>query len=1691
MLQNISPNSLQKQSGVFNRGSFQRIILLFQAAMLRIILALVVCGVEVAYGQGTPSVTSVSPNFGPVGTSVTISGTGFGADQGSSTLTICNTQVTPSSWSDTSIVASIPTPYDDTGVCYAVVSVDGTGASDATSASRFDVSPPSISGPSGYGMPGDMIAIQGSNFGADQGTVTFNGVAATILNWMGDSIIVYVPDGATTGNMVVTTSHGVASNAVQFIIIHPTNFFLTSATSATPGLLQLRTWGFPWPAVVSYSSSDLVNQPAGDYLIQAFDTATGSPNSSGTWQAILPAGVTIFMEQTAGSTGTLFPKVKLLLNGPSGTPICEAISSSALTTTLTGYDLRCTPSADLTITAADRYYLWVGVNSTVIPSDSTQFQLTIGAGLGRGWGLARVFVPLRAHIPNITGTDSQSYTAGSSFTITGTDFGTTAGTVTLNGEAAVVSSWSDTSITALVPNDACGSFSNISVINANNVQSNPWPISVIAAINGLTPAAAPVGSSIVISGSGFGPAAGTVFFADGTTMGTVSSWTDTSITATVPSGTVTGDINVQPADFGAFWSNPVTFTVIPLVSLTLTPESPSIALDSTSQLRLRATGTYSDGSTQDLTANVIWTTSNPSVATPLSVPGFPGLVGLIAQGTTTISASTNGVSGSTLVTVTPPAPPLVPNIMSVSPPSGVPGTQVTIAGTNFGTTQGTGSVWIGSMPGSVVSWSDTQVVASTATNAVSGNIRTFQSGSWSNSVFFEIAGPTILSVAPLSGLPGTSVTITGSGFRATQGNGQLLLGTSAGVVSTWSDTQIVATVAAGSTTGEAQVLQNGVLSNEVDFAVNTPNISHVTPISGAAGTAVTVNGSGFGDSQGSGVVWIGNVPGVVSTWSNIKIVANVDANALSGVVRVQQNGFWSNTITFTVPGSTNVKINPAVVSMLIGETRSLQALDVNSQPVAGLTWTSSDTSVATLSTDDPPILTAVAAGHVSISAGSASTDLTVYPGAALPLGTVRWSVSGDSSVFRGFLPAVPSDSGVDIFFSQQSGNVLALKADGSVLWSANPLSDHPTYSIKLIPDFQGGLIASLTPPQPAGPTPIQLIKRLDAATGQNVMSYSVPTLNGSPVLVHPDGTIFTQQIAPDFSASSIIGIDPVTGTQKFSIPLDQTVDGSTDCHGQTAGHSVPIFPLGQIIAGDGYAYYAYAYNLNPPELNVTVVCTNSDTVTTVHKETHYKVLRVGTDGTFSKIAVRDWQLDQVITCHLRNCTTASTGSIPGQCNIAFFPGVPFPCLDGQLITNADQGIMLLWQGGQASQQAASISSSGSLSIAPVGFSEPIIPMLQREDGTFYGMSEFSLALVNFDQSGTVKWSSPFYEPMTAIAGGGVAARARAFGRSGMATFDQDGNVVGQDEMFSSVVSWSGNQYGNGDGFSSLVSWALPPLDMALSYWPSVDGNASRTHQPPTLLMTHAYPTPQDSTGISPDEIKAQTRRAVPLNPSSDTPVTHTFLMGEALSTSNFVKAAELTSQALAYIGHALLEDVQLIDGTHFIAPIGLWMGTHAPGPNGQLVNVRLRIAPDPNPPPQLSFLSFQEYSDDFVKGVDIPQGPMQPRTNVIFIGSCGSFSISFQYWFNTNSATKKRALIVPTDLRDPGTGQFLEVPGGVARYAWTLIAQDLAKGKTVGQAVQAANQTIHVPGLFDIIVPADFQWIVVGDANLKLRPTSQ
>ncbi len=495
--------------------------------------------------------------------------------------------------------------------------------------------------------------------------------------------------------------------------------------------------------------------------------------------------------------------------------------------------------------------------------------------------------------PQISSVSLSTARAGDQIVITGSGFGSPQGNgnVWLGSTYGAVVSWSDAQVVATV---ASGSKTGVAQVLQGGVWSNAVDFTVITPnISSVSPATAVAGRQITISGTGFGASQGSGNVWLGSTYGVLVSWSDTQIVANVASGSKSGVAQVLQ---GGVWSNTVNLTVS---TPNITSVTPTTAIAGT-QIMITGTGF---GASQG--SGNVWLGSTYGVAVSWS---DTQVVANVALGSKSGVAQVlqGGVWSNTVnLTVS------TPNITSATPTTAVAGTQVTITGTGFGASQGSGNVWLGSTYGVLVSWSDTQIVATAASGSNSGVAQVLQGGVWSNSVNLTVgSGPNITSLSTASAAIGAPVKISGTGFGATRGSGSVLLGSINGLVVSWSDTQIVAVVDLNSTSGTVQVLQGGVSSNVFYFTVNTPTVASITPTSGGAGTQVTISGSGFGTTQGSGRVLLGSTNGLVVSWSDSSVVANVATGSTSGTAQVFQSGVWSNALNFSVGAPTVTSVAP-------------------------------------------------------------------------------------------------------------------------------------------------------------------------------------------------------------------------------------------------------------------------------------------------------------------------------------------------------------------------------------------------------------------------------------------------------------------------------------------------------------------------------------------------------------------------------------------------------------------------------------------------------------------------------------------------------------------------------------------------------------------------------------------------------------
>ena len=283
----------------------------------------------------------------------------------------------------------------------------------------------------------------------------------------------------------------------------------------------------------------------------------------------------------------------------------------------------------------------------------------------------------------------------------------------------------------------------------------------------------------------------------------------------------------------------------------------------------------------------------------------------------------------------------------------------------------------------------------------------------------------------------------------------------------------------------------------------------------------------------------------------------------------------------------------------------------------------------------------------------------------------------------------------------------------------------------------------------------------------------------------------------------MVGIDPTTGTQKFSVLLDDqqpyyqlgppggwTCSTGTFFSGDSAASSI-------IVAGDGYAYVGYGYS----EYNIN--CTTGDSFIS-----HVMLLRIGSDGSYSKIKFQD-------------VIAPLPDGIPPQADVVSL----------SMISNADTGVLVAWsagwigenysvrpQFGMAITAGTSVTNLNAPQV-PGQCMNALAPVLQAQDGSFVGTVQAGPScenqMVAFDASGNVRWTVPNEQPLYATPDGGVIGESGIF-------YDRSGNA--RNQLTPAVQSWLTESYVSAGG--AIADVQLPQIPWASSYQAITGGNPS-------------------------------------------------------------------------------------------------------------------------------------------------------------------------------------------------------------------------------------------------------------------------
>lgn len=123
-----------------------------------------------------------------------------------------------------------------------------------------------------------------------------------------------------------------------------------------------------------------------------FQLLTDGPNATITFSVWL---------KKSSTSGVMYPRVKLFLNSSGGTLLGSVTGATALTPTLTQYTFNVNTTSQITMSATDRFYLWIGVNVTTAPTRNTDAVLNVEGTLN-GNHDSYVTIPLPNTPPTVS-----------------------------------------------------------------------------------------------------------------------------------------------------------------------------------------------------------------------------------------------------------------------------------------------------------------------------------------------------------------------------------------------------------------------------------------------------------------------------------------------------------------------------------------------------------------------------------------------------------------------------------------------------------------------------------------------------------------------------------------------------------------------------------------------------------------------------------------------------------------------------------------------------------------------------------------------------------------------------------------------------------------------------------------------------------------------------------------------------------------------------------------------------------------------------------------------------------------------------------------------------------------------------------------------------------------------------------------
>jgi|GEM_PF-1810628 len=426
------------------------------------------------------------------------------------------------------------------------------------------------------------------------------------------------------------------------------------------------------------------------------------------------------------------------------------------------------------------------------------------------------------------------------------------------------------------------------------------------------------GSNVEIFGDGFATRLQDHIVTFNGVVAPLVALTENSVTARVPAGATSGQIQVKTASGK---SNGLFFTVLAGVNGTYRPPTSAPTLASLSP------GAAKIGDTVTVTGTGFNTTlANGNV---IFLGGRMVARALTATSTSLTFQVPVGVTSGPLQILSGAQPSNaldlavgVPVVVGSSVPSAIPGSTFTLVGMNFSAIPADNTVTFGSVAGLVTAATPTTLTVTLPPSTVSGPATVRTSGGTSLPFPFGVlstasgtlglqGAPVVTAMSPSRGPVGMGVTIAGTGFSAWLPGNRVWFGAIPATVLESSATSLFAVVPVGASTGPVTVVTAGGSTSAGTFTVRgpavgsarvgaPPAVTTLDPPRAPVGGVVRIAGSGFDPDPGANRVSFNGVQATPDDGTSSELWVTVPAGALTGPLTVTHSAGSSGGMRFEV-----------------------------------------------------------------------------------------------------------------------------------------------------------------------------------------------------------------------------------------------------------------------------------------------------------------------------------------------------------------------------------------------------------------------------------------------------------------------------------------------------------------------------------------------------------------------------------------------------------------------------------------------------------------------------------------------------------------------------------------------------------------------------------------------------------------------